>query len=488
MKTKINLLTTLLALIGLNIKAQEMVKDVNPTEKMGSFHNNTSPMFTNVNGLLYFEIKTDLGLWKSDGTEEGTKLSLPEKFPRNICNMNGSLFFFEYSASTNKSELFKFTPGDLGKNTADKFKELEVIAEKYPIAQVYSKGVPMGLLTVVNNILFFVVDQTQISGKYELWKTDGTKNGTANLGIVGLPTDLIKCGNLLFFTFDDGNHGRELWKSDGTLEGTKMLKDINSVNTKTGDTKSSGISKMTDVNGILFFVADDGVHGKELWKTDGTEEGTKMVKDIGENENGSNKSGIIIGSESGNFINVNGSLFFTIGTYLWKSDGTEGGTVMVKDLKHGIKQSNGSMYYKKFAGSIYETTCNVNGILFFALDDGLHGVELWKSDGTSIGTIMVKNIKTPQNSINDDPGSNPGKLTNVNDTLYFAADDGIHGKELWKSDGTEAGTIMVKDINPSGNFGSEPHDLLYIHKTKTLFFTADDGPHGRELWKLELIK
>jgi trimeric autotransporter adhesin len=97
--------------------------------------------------------------------------------------------------------------------------------------------------------------------------------------------------------------------------------------------------------------------------------------------------------------------------------------------------------------------------------------ELWKSNGTEAGTVMVKDIK---------PGasSSPSYITNVNGTLYFAANDGVHGTELWKSDGTEAGTVMVKDINPSG--GSFPEDLTNVNGA--LYFTADDGVHGPELW------
>ena len=93
---------------------------------------------------------------------------------------------------------------------------------------------------------------------------------------------------------------------------------------------------------------------------------------------------------------------------------------------------------------------DVDGTLFFAADDGSHGRELWKSDGTEEGTVLVEDIN---------PGTahaGPRWLTNVNGTLFFTAVDGSHGRELWKSDGTEAGTVLVKDINRGGGARSLP--------------------------------
>jgi ELWxxDGT repeat protein len=84
-------------------------------------------------------------------------------------------------------------------------------------------------------------------------------------------------------------------------------------------------------------------------------------------------------------------------------------------------------------------------------EDGVHGDELWMSNGTEAGTVLVKDIK---------PGagdSNPWELTDVGGTLFFVADDGLHGNELWKSDGTKAGTVLVKDINQAGD--STPREL-----------------------------
>src|SRR5262245_51947037 len=88
--------------------------------------------------------------------------------------------------------------------------------------------------------------------------------------------------------------------------------------------------------------------------------------------------------------------------------------------------------------------------------------------------VLVKDLAA------DTDGSNPLDLVNVGGTLYFAADDGIGGRELYKSNGTAGGTTLVKDIRP-GPEGSAPSDLVNVNGT--LYFAADDGVRGRELWK-----
>jgi len=244
----------------------------------------------------------------------------------------------------------------------------------------------------------------------------------------------------------------ELWKADGTEGGTQLVKDINA------GSSSSSIGYLIRTNNILFFVANNGADGTELWKSDGTAAGTVMVKDI--------RSGLM-GSNPSALASVNGTLYFSAddgvnGVELWKSDGTTAGTVMVKDIN-------------PYSGCSYpQSIADVNGTVFFSATDGVKGMELWKSDGTAAGTVMVKDIWSGA------PGGYPADLINVNGTLFFAASNGTKGTELWKSDGTAAGTVMVKDIW-TGAGDSYPFYLKNVNGT--VFFSADNGSNGAELWK-----
>ena len=286
-------------------------------------------------------------------------------------------------------------------------------------------------------------------------------NGTGN-GLTGNPA-YYGIGNTVYFIADDGTNGFELWKTDGTSSGTTMVKDINSGSASSNTNCMSSLDKNRNCvifNNNFYFLADDGVNGKELWKSDGTASGTVMVKDI---NSGSGDSW------ASQFVVLGNTLFFsandgTNGVELWKSDGTTSGTVMVKDISSGSSHS---------APRDFEV---VGNSLFFSAYDATHGLELWKSDGTTSGTVMVKDIN---NGTASGMQLTQRTLTAVGDILYFVADDGTNGKELWKSDGTASGTVMVKDIHPSG-----PTYPMYLTALgNTLYFRANDGTHDYELWK-----
>ena len=284
------------------------------------------------------------------------------------------------------------------------------------------------------------------------------------------PRAFAAVGNTLFFSANDGIHGQELWKSDGTEAGTVLVKNIKP--NDDGPGPGSRPSSLTAVGDRLFFTAGDGVHGRELWKSDGSRAGTVLVKNI------KNDSVRGPGSSPAELTAMGSGFFFTAddgthGRELWKSDGSRAGTVLVKNISPRFAEN----YY----GSPHYLTARGNRV-FFSANDGTHGVELWRSNGSRTGTVMVKNIDTNErNDAPDYPGAMPSQLTAMGGRLYFVAGDETRGEELWKSDGSRVGTVLVKDIDQRRRQGSLPSQLTRLDDV--LFFAADDGVRGDELWK-----
>ncbi|HSK80057.1 MAG TPA: ELWxxDGT repeat protein [Thermoanaerobaculia bacterium] len=281
---------------------------------------------------------------------------------------------------------------------------------------------------------------------------------------IGQMIFLTAVGPRLFFLGDDGLHGAELWWVDGTTGATAMVKDI-----CPGGCPSSAAG-VTLSNGILYFWASDGVHGYELWRSDGTEAGTFMLHDL---YPGGWGSGIISGTP---LLDVGGTLFFGAddgvhGGELWKVNATGTGVELVADIRPGAAGSNPHPWLSK------------DGELIFSANDGDHGRELWRSDGTEAGTDLIRDL-------------NPGAPSSVPDpynlfeyhyalpdgTFLLGADDGVHGNELWRSDGTEAGTVLVKDIS-SGADGSSPFSFAPLNGK--VVFAASTPDLGREIWSTD---
>jgi len=313
---------------------------------------------------------------------------------------------------------------------------------------------PEYMISVNNNVFLRAYDPDHGS---ELWKSDGTDAGTVMVKDIApgkygsSPMRFSKLGNLAVFTC-----GGWPYRSDGTEAGTFALSNA------IGDA-----ALFLEVGGILFF------EGKryhlpedyELWRSDGTPANTYMVKDINPGAGSSYASP---------FVGVNGLLFLAAtdgvhGGELWKSDGTAAGTVLVRDINPGASGS--------IIGNPYYPYSEFQGQFFFSAADGVHGQELWKSDGTASGTVMVKDMN---------PGSadgfvyQTGQLTKAGGKLFFTASDGVHGVELWVSDGTEQGTHIVKDINPGPDSG---YGFNLVPLRDFLCFTAYSPDYGYELWR-----
>jgi ELWxxDGT repeat protein len=399
-----------------------LVRDIYPggfTSYYGGYYPNASAPgnLTNVNGTLFFSAydATGWNLWKSDGTAAGTvRLHAFGLSPGNFTNVNGTLFFSADDGASG-TELWKSNGTAAGTS---------IVKDIYPGTTRYYDyyGGPWDVpnssspnnLTALNGTLYFTANDS--TGGPALWRSDGTESGTSRIGPGSATYDLTTLNGTLFFAASDGAHGSELWKSDGTLSGTVPVKDIR-------PDGGSYPTSLANVNGTLFFSADDGVNGRELWKSDGTATGTTLVKDIYPGGSLSYYGNYYVNSSSPtNLTNVNGTLYFSAydaanGWELWKSDGTAGGTALVKDIAAGT------------VDSLPSDLTNVNGTLFFSAYDGSGSWKLWRSDGSAAGTMAVTKVA-------------PTALTNVNGTLCFSVDDGPHGRELWK---------LVDDPNPATN-------------------------------------
>ncbi|MFN5515704.1 MAG: ELWxxDGT repeat protein [Cyanobacteriota bacterium] len=559
-----------------------LVKDIN-TEIFIDYHYHLSSL-TAVGNVLYFLAESfgnpdTYELWKSDGTMEGTTFISSPYNPRELTAVEDTLYFINddgsyfvdrlYSVDINSEELYFVdinsdglygpNPSDLtavgnmlyfvaddGVHGRELWKTDGSAAGASLVADLYTglyDSTPSDL-TAVGNMLYFVADDG-VHGR-ELWKTDGTTAGTSLVadlytGLYDLnPSDLTAVGNMLYFVADDGVHGRELWKTDDSETGASLATDL-----YTG-LYDSNPSDLTAVDNMLYFVADDGVHGRELWKTDITTTDIALVLDLYTGSSDSDPNHLTVMTDTLCFFAYNEN-----GHQLWKYDGNSvfnitpnnvdiygsdlvslNNTLYFSDWWEGLWKSNGTIEGTSFVSDLSDLTTPTDGsdpssltavgdILYFAADDGMNGRELWKSDGTTAGTILVKDIGSwsssyplnltavgntlyfvAQDDINGSAlwksdGTTEGtllvkdispdfwtpdadNLTAVGNVLYFVADDGVNGRELWKSDGTTAGTILVKDLN-AGSFGSDPRNLIAVGET--LFFVANDGVSGFELWK-----
>ena len=274
------------------------------------------------------------------------------------------------------------------------------------------------------------------------------------------PREFVRVGNAVYFTADDGIQGREVWRTDGTADGTSLVVDLL-------PGPNSGPPRYLTAAGDVFYF--EGTDGRRfgLWKTDGTAEGTTFV------------AGGPGGPSHPDRMTPAGDLLFfaasdtAAGQELWVSDGTSAGTRRVKDLMPGPD------------GSVPHRLAPVGRRVFFVTGGRSVG-NLWASDGTEAGTVRLTDYS-------DDAQVRPHwtEFAAIGDALYFVAPRNDRSLEVWKSDGTPEGTVPITSLGPLSN-GSGPGDLTAVGET--LYFTAHSsvvpdpdpqrsGDYGHELWK-----
>jgi len=389
-------------------------------------------------------------------------------------------------------------------------------------------GTPGGTKKLTSKVL---ADQTvtgiKWNGKYyfagtsettgsELWVTDGTDAGTMLIKDIHPGTggsdigSFIVYDNKLFFFAADDLHGKEPWITDGTAEGTRLVADINPSGGSFVRAQTYTIFKNN-----LYFVANDGTNGNEVWKSNGTAEGTSMLKNINPTGNG------IYSSTS--FINYGNVFLFTASTdeysgYLWKSDGTETGTVAVSiapNFPGAYVLCNNKVIFtvneNYFESNLWVTDATANGTKIVNPDNGTTmtyfdrsafvndklaylgyndyvGFRIWVTDGTSDGTHPLTGFETNPNINFLRIHTEDGIKTSLNGKVYFWANDNKNGYQLWSTDGTVAGTSLLKKLyGDNGSlliFNQMPYSCAVGN---TLYFaTAEQGGAKKiDIWKTD---
>jgi len=416
--------------------------------------NSSGPRSLNdVNGRLFFVADTgdrgsagDFQLHITDGVTTTQLTNVPSPFgriPEELTNVNGRVFF-RADDGIHGPELW--TSDGTAAGTM-------MVADINPDA---SPGTAApALLRAMNGRVFFTTSDG-VNGT-ELWVSDGTSLGTMMLADVfsgpssSFPGDLTVVGNQLFFIAQGSvGSGRQLWVSDGTAAGANVVTHF--------PPAFDAVNRLWSAGGRLFFMANDGIHGNELWTSDGTDAGTRLYTELRPGPAGSVISEVV---------SANGRVFVSGEGRLWTSDGTPAGTVALTSFAPASFQQRPAKL------------TDVNGRLFFTGGDNSTGIELWTSDGTVSGTQMVVDLY-PGSKFGDGNSSSPSSLTNLNGQLVFSAQDGVNGFQLWRSDGTAAGTLRVSDI--AGLNASAFNPLNLTVNNGKLFFAASDKGHGNELW------
>lgn len=285
----------------------------------------------------------------------------------------------------------------------------------------------------------------------------------------------IKLGNKIIFkaantpvsATDTTSRDYELFITDGTSEGTNLLKDIS-------PDGSSYCRSFFTFRDKVYFHAYTGIGGTEsMWSTDGTTVGTSIFKNIGFRDYYDNLYfPNVLQIDSLHFIFSGDTTLIKSNLYI--SDGTPEGTYTLKDFNpSNINSSDSHARPGNF------TKVANNKVIFTASVFGL-GRELYVTDGTPSGTMLLQNINPSQSFLNFSDGFT--KFHSDGQRAYFFANDSIHGAEPWVTDGTVEGTFMLKDIN-LGSASSLKSLTGFTTIAGITYFTAQNLVNGVELYK-----
>ncbi len=297
----------------------------------------------------------------------------------------------------------------------------------------------------------------------EFWTTDGTAHGTVQLGdLVEGPDNLsddvsaLVLPNGIFLAVADSTaHGRELFVSDPTGTPLRLLHDFQP------GAASSDISSLVPWQGEAWFTVTTPAHGTELWRTDGTVAGTRLADELVPGPGS-------IAFRPGSLLGIGTKLFFVAGSpaQLYVKDGPASAPVVVSPAGLDIG-SDGPWYMGGIAGKLLFPARGTTG-----------GLEPWISDGTPAGTMLLADLS------GDATSSLSQLIASDGQRAWIVATEASRGFELWTTDGTTAGTRLVTDLAPGPASGVQPTTRSLLLPGGELLFVGDDGGGaGLELWR-----
>lgn len=394
-----------------------MLKDLAPEKQLGS----APGSFAALGGHLVF-IAYDgalAGLWMSDGTAPGTASFTT--FTDDVlygCVVNRGIVYFGI-----------FSPEELWRSDGTTTGTFRL----YHASD--SGGGFMRIFPFKNGVLF--------DGQGGSWFSDGTLAGTHAISSVPFYGEMT-AGDYFY-----GSANSQPYRTDGTAAGTTQI------TTTSAASESQLPGAFTQVGGSVYFAASLSDSAFNLWRSDMTTTQAVLVHHFD-------------GLRAPNRMwSAGGGLMFFTNHALWRSDGTDAGTVKLLDNVEGMACAEDT---DVIAG---------DGVLYWYNFANESAPELWRSDGTVPGTFKLTSLDGPYATSMQTCYAR--SMTYADGHLYFVGRDPVHGAEPWISDGTIAGTHLLDDVNP-GVASSDPSSFLKIGPT--LYFAATHPAVGTELWAI----
>ncbi|WP_427872703.1 T9SS type A sorting domain-containing protein [Flavobacterium sp. MMS24-S5] len=269
------------------------------------------------------------------------------------------------------------------------------------------------------------------------------------------PLGFQKINDKLIFEASEADTGREIWQSDGTTFGTKLIKDIYS-GPEFSIVGTPG--KGTVLNNNFYFIAKDESSSGEIWKTDGTEAGTVKVTSF-------------INGRTSKLTAVGNLIYFLIKEddklQVWKTDGTSMGTVLVKD---NLPIWNTPTFQGK---------CNSTFIFTFQ-PPGTSNSKVWRSDGTSVGTFPITGLIEGNGS--DSVGSSGlSQYIEHNSKLYFVSRLYLH-----ETDGTLENTKTIGEVWNAQQYWVDHSSVIEANNNLYFMFFSDEL-NKLSIWKFDSV-